>query len=423
MRHADTDVRQQEGDEPHDDTQARASRRSRAWAGERLGEWQRTELRVARGFAECRGLNTEQLEDIYQETVVALLTRPYGSEEHLRNALRHGIKNRALNMHRDTRRRTQILSQSAPSMQRVEEGRASQAGPEESTLIAQDRMIVREFLTELDELEQRVFWLTAEGMRYRAIASALQIPVNQARNASRSCERKRQRFQLLYDTGRLCGYRAATIKALQGGEVASNELAARAFAHLDGCSSCRAEHKTNANRLGRTFREQLSAVLPLPALFARLASLRHPLTGTIASGGVRERVAGTVGAAGAGAKLTAGAVTAAVIAGGTIGATHALEHAGPARRRSSIPGAGTGRQTPVQQEPLRMRQDARVHRGTSRPRGGHMARDARQRAAYDEFAPRPAPVVSGAATQASEPSVRVARDTAAREFGIEQAGP
>src|SRR5207302_6981254 len=150
--------------------------------------------------------------------------------EHLRNALRHGIKHRALNMHRDTRRRSQILAQSAPSIQRVAESRASHAGPEEAALAEHDRLIVREFLTELDELEQRVFWLIADGMRYRAIASALQIPVNEARNAARSCERKRQRFQLLYDTGRLCGYRAATIQALQARELTSEELARRAFA-------------------------------------------------------------------------------------------------------------------------------------------------------------------------------------------------
>jgi hypothetical protein len=78
-----------------------------------------------------------------------------------------------------------------------------------------------------------VFWLIADGMRYRAIASALEIPVKRTRNASRSCERKRERFQPLYDTGRLCGYSAATIQALQGGEVTSEEVARRAFAHLE----------------------------------------------------------------------------------------------------------------------------------------------------------------------------------------------
>jgi RNA polymerase sigma factor (sigma-70 family) len=294
--------------------------------GEALGQWQRTELRIARGFAECRGLTTEQLEDIYQDTALALLARPYATEEHLRNALRHGIKHRALNMHRDTRRRTQILAEHAPNIQRVAEGRASQAGPEQAALADQDRYIVREFLTELDELEQRVFWLIADGMRYRAIASALEIPVNEARNASRSCERKRERFQLLYDTGRLCGYRAATIQALQGGEVTTEELADRAFAHLEGCASCRAEHKTNAKRLGQSFRGQIAAVLPLPALSCRLPLwLRHCLPSpTHPAGGVRDRGVALI-AAGGGAKLTASVATVAVIAAGTIDATHALE--------------------------------------------------------------------------------------------------
>jgi RNA polymerase sigma factor (sigma-70 family) len=327
MRQADTDVTSEDGNESQAGTAE--------WVGELLGEWQPAELRIARGFAECRGLATEQLEDIYQETALALLNRPYGSEEHLRNALRHGIKHRALNVHRDTRRRTQILHQSAPSMQRVAEARESQAGPQEAALGEQDRLIVREFLTELDELEQQVFWLIADGMRYRAIAPILGVAVNVARNASRSCERKRERFQLLYDTGRLCGYRAATIRAIQAGELTSEEIAARAFAHLEACVSCRTEHKTNAKRLGRSFRDQLAALLPVPALLDRLEWLRSPWLHSAGhlGGALRHRATAMIGAGGAGAKLTASVATVAVIAGGTAGATHVLDgHATPARR-------------------------------------------------------------------------------------------
>jgi hypothetical protein len=47
---------------------------SSEWVGELLGEWQAQEIRAARGFPECRGLGREQLEDIYQETTVALLS-------------------------------------------------------------------------------------------------------------------------------------------------------------------------------------------------------------------------------------------------------------------------------------------------------------------------------------------------------------
>jgi hypothetical protein len=192
----------------------------------------------------------------------------------------------------------------------------------------QDRLIVREFLTELDDLEQQVFWLIAEGMRYRAIAPILGIPVNEARKASRSSEQKRERFQLLYDTGRLCGYRSASIQALQRGELTSEELARRALAHLDACASCRAEHKTNAGRLGRSFRDQVAAVLPVPTLLGWTAWLRRPWlrAGSHLTGGVRERAAALIGVGGAGAKLTAGVATVAVVAGGTIGATRALDH-------------------------------------------------------------------------------------------------
>ena len=158
-------------------------------------------MRIARGFPECRGLSREQLEDIYQETTVALLSRPYQTEEHLRNALRMGLKHRALNLHRDERRRGQILAHSAPGMHMIAEANAGEDAPELAAIVRQDRLIVSEFLTELSTIEQRVFWLQAEGMQYRAIAPALGIEVNIARNASRAVERKRERFQLLYDTG------------------------------------------------------------------------------------------------------------------------------------------------------------------------------------------------------------------------------
>jgi RNA polymerase sigma factor (sigma-70 family) len=338
VRQIDTDVTARRDHDPRDgaangtghDSGAATPRTERTSApiATLLGSWQRAEVRLARGFPECRGLSHEQLEDLYQETVIALLTRHYANEEHLRNALRHGIKHRALNVHRDSRRRGEILVQNAPSMQRLAEGRASQAAPENAVLVEQDRLIVKEFLTELEPLEREVFSLMADGTRYRAIAVALQIPSNEARTTSRSCERKRERFQLLYDTGRLCGYRTSTIQALQDGQFMSDELAHRAFAHLESCASCRAEHKTNAQRLRRTFRGQAAALLPLPALLRRIGQLWGSLGR--GAGGIRERTVALIGSAGVGAKITASVVTVAVIAGGAIGATHALErHAAP----------------------------------------------------------------------------------------------
>jgi len=357
MKQTDTDIDTQnaEDTQEHPASTAHGGAGTRAgtsrWVGERLGRWQPAEVRLASSFAECRGLASEQLEDLYQDTTLALLGRTYTSEEHLRNALRHGIKQRALNLHRNQRRRTQILTHSAPSMQRIEEGRQSQKGPEAAALSEQDRLIATEFLTELDELEQRVFALTADGMRYRAIASLLEIPVNEARKAAHSCERKRQRFQRLYDTGRLCGYRANTIQALQDGQPTSVELARRAFAHLDACTSCRAEHRTNAKRLSLDFRDQIAALLPTPAILrilaqrgrsiirgatlhqhahARLIAIKH-------SGAAGWRVTALLFSGGAGAKVTSGVLTLAVIAGGTVGATHALgRHATVSRRHTTI---------------------------------------------------------------------------------------
>lgn len=303
--------------------------------GQLLGEYKASELRLARNFPECRNMSKEELEDLYQETALALLERRFQREEHLRSALREGIKHRALNLHRDERRRQEILNHTGAHthvMAQIDEDAYS---PEHIALVHQDRAIVSEFLSELTQLEQRVFWLHAEGMRYRAIAPVLGIATTEARNVSRACERKRQRFQLLYDTGRLCGYRATTIQALQSGERTSEELAARAFAHLDACATCRIEHKTNARRLRRSFRDQAAALLPpipfitgrlgwLTRLDIRLRSLQHRLP--FVQGGVRERAAALLAGGGVSGKIAAGVVTVAAIAGGTIGATRALEH-------------------------------------------------------------------------------------------------
>jgi RNA polymerase sigma factor (sigma-70 family) len=172
---------------------------SRRRVGEILGAWQAAEIRIARRFAECRGLSGEQLEDLYQETVIALLARPYTSEAHLRNALRQGIKHRALNLHRDVRRRGQILAEHAPSIHRVAQESATRTSPENMALLGEDRSVILNFLAELDPFERAVFQLTAEGLRYRAIAKQLGVEVNEARRAARSVERKRIQFRLRHD--------------------------------------------------------------------------------------------------------------------------------------------------------------------------------------------------------------------------------
>lgn len=168
------------------------------------------------------------------------------------------------------------------------------------------------------------------------------MPVNQARNTVAACERKRERFQLLHDSGRLCGYRATTITALLDGQATSQELAQLAIAHVAGCAQCRADHKTNAHRLRRAFQEHAAALLP-PILTGHLgglsrSSVARTLAGRIrpdwmslAQDGARERAAALLAGGGATAKLATAVITAAVIAGSTIAATHTPRHQRPPR--------------------------------------------------------------------------------------------
>ena len=233
-------------------TKQLGSGKGRERVGNWLGAWQQVELRVARGFRECRGLTREQLEDIYQDTAITLLTRSYDDENHLRNALHAGIRQRALKHHRDQRRRHQILHSHAPNLHNQATAHAAEQAPDVIVLAAQDRLIVNEFLADLTPFEQQVFRLQADGLQYRKIAGLFNIDVNLARSTVKSCERKRARYQTLYDAGRLCGYRATTIQALKDGH-ASSELAAQAVAHLKACDRCRTEHHHNANTLRDRF--------------------------------------------------------------------------------------------------------------------------------------------------------------------------
>lgn len=308
---------------------------SRARVGQALGEWQASELRYMWGHPHCRGLSMAQLEDLYQETVLALLNRRFFNEEHLRNALRYGLSKRALHVHRDERRRSEILIEHAPEAHQIALRRSEIDGPEHAALAREDGRIVLEFVSELTPLERQVYALEAESLRYRAIAPILGVEINNARRASRSVASKRKRFQLLYDTGRLCGYRAPTIRALIAGEATSELLALGAFAHLEACASCRAEHRTNSRRLRVSFQQRAAALLPVPALAGHLgwvtridlrlrtiAQRSLPNLSISGGGGVRERVIAAAAGSGVAAKLAAGAATVALVAGGTLGASH-----------------------------------------------------------------------------------------------------
>jgi RNA polymerase sigma factor (sigma-70 family) len=304
--------------------------------GEALGEWKDSEVRIAQVYRECTGFGFERIEDLYQDVVEGLLGGSFESEEHLRNTLRRAIKNRALSWRRDERNRARILALNAPALHRAAQAREDLGGPERSVLLEEDRQIVAEFFAELTVREREVFPGVAEGMRYRAIATRLEMPVNEARNACRSSELKAARFQLLYTSGRLCGYRARTIQALKARQADSEELAGQAVAHLRHCARCRAEHRTNARQLARSFREQALALMPLPflvthrwlgALTLRARAVRaHALGGHVV---VRARLAAgrfapSVGNSVGGVRLSLRVAAVAAVAAGTVSATHTL---------------------------------------------------------------------------------------------------
>jgi RNA polymerase sigma factor (sigma-70 family) len=323
----------------------------RELTGQLLCRRQAQELRVARSFRECRGLTTEELEDVYQDSALALMGERFENERHLRNELRIAIKYRALHVHRDERRHQRIHHERAADIHILASARPAEQNPEDLALAGEDRRIIVEFLAELDATQQKVFWLAVENgthTGYHRIALALGISNSQARNALRACEQKRERWLLLYSTGRLCGYRSRTITAIQAGQDTSRELAQRAAAHLQNCPSCRSEHHITARRLQRIFEQQAAALLPIPVLATRAGWLTHAkhtgrhLKSRLANHImghriVHGRLALLYSSEATSAKLARLATTAA-LAAGALTATHALtaKHHTPAATRAAI---------------------------------------------------------------------------------------
>ncbi len=308
-----------------------------------LARWRTRELRLAHTFRECAGASTAEIEELYDATVLALLPRRYESEEHLRFALRKGIKMRALRLHRDRAAHEQELAHAAPVIHATAQARAFEQEPERALIAHEDDVIVGEFLSELTPVERAVFVLIAEERSWRAIGTALGLAENEARNATRACERKREVFLKLYETGRLCGYRSRTITALLSGEQTGELALEQALAHLRHCRTCQAQHQTTSEQLQADFERRALAVLPVPVLLGTHAGLldriqdllEYParlaerVAGSGAGTGIRERLAETtVGAAGA-AKIALGVVGVAALAGGAISATHILDSHAP----------------------------------------------------------------------------------------------
>ncbi len=305
-----------------------------------LLRWRSRELWTARQFRACGGSSLAEVEDFYDETIAALVEKDdaYESEEHLRSALHRGIKMRAMRSHRDRQARARTLEQAAPAIESAGQEQAWRAQPERALIAREDDLIVGEFVAELTDLERRVFALVADGRSWRAIATALNLPETEARNATRACERKRARFLTLYSTGRLCGYRSQTIGALLAGAERSELAVGQALAHLRHCRECCAQHRTDAAGLRAAFDSRVLGVLPAPIFLSTHASLLDPLQAALSriarflqrawapQAGARERVVEVVAGTGAGAKLAAGVVGVALLAGTTIGVSRIVAH-------------------------------------------------------------------------------------------------
>jgi hypothetical protein len=303
-----------------------------ARVAELLDAWRAVELdRFSRDW---RTLSYAELEDLYSETTIALLARPYRREHHLRLALREGMQYRALNAYNAALRHREIIAESEQGVRALQAARSREETPEQIALAHQDELLLNELVRELTPFQQQVFDLTTEGKRYKKIAAALGVSTAQARRATRACESKGRTFLLLYESGRLCGYRTETIKAIQAGRTASEDLAELAIAHLENCPRCRAEHRTNGARLRQRFNEQASALMP-PALIVRWSlftqssrarAIARFLPDTGAGREVlRERAGTVIATGGVSAKLAVTALIGAAVVAGGISASH-LQH-------------------------------------------------------------------------------------------------
>jgi hypothetical protein len=123
-----------------------------------LARWRRGELAYASKFDECTGASFAEIEDLCDMTATTLLEqqRAFDSEEHLRAALRRGIRLRALRLHRDHRVRAHVLDQAASGMVAQSQLRASREEPEQVLLAHEDDLIIGEFTPRF-----RRFWAHA----------------------------------------------------------------------------------------------------------------------------------------------------------------------------------------------------------------------------------------------------------------------
>ena len=211
-------------------------RSARPRVGQALGEWQRGELRLARS-----------LPGVPRPRPRAARGHLPGNDARAAGALRTTARSTCATRcagGSSTARFTctatsaagaRSSTQRTPELALAAEDASESARPEHAAVLAnEDRLIVAEFMTELSELERRVFAWMAEGMRYRAIAPVLQIsgqrgaqsarvPVSASASASSCCT-----------TPAGCAAIARTRSGAAGtARAPARSSPQRAFAHLE----------------------------------------------------------------------------------------------------------------------------------------------------------------------------------------------
>jgi hypothetical protein len=335
-----------------------------------LGLWLRQEVSALKKWRELRRVKTEELEDIYQEVAIVLLKSESFSADHLRNKIRKEVRLRALKQLRDGGRREEIHAELA----RTTAASTDHARPETEVLVREDRAVAAEFLAELDHEERITFYLMADGMSWNRIAKHRQITPAEAHRIVRRCTRKHEKWLTLYRSGRLCGYRADTLRSLRNDEATSDELAQRAIAHLDSCLACQWTYRTNAEQLRARFRREVAAFAPAPGLLGYLTRLMRDSCGASGRAALR----------GGTAKLAVGGATVALVTGG-LGATGVLSHHRTRRQLVNQPATASAvtkvahRPTASQEAPppISRTPDSRL------PRAGRVATDAVRRSRID----------------------------------------
>jgi RNA polymerase sigma factor (sigma-70 family) len=318
-------------------------------AAKLLMQWRDTEITAAQ--RRYRRLSIEEVQEVYDETVEALLDRLHEDEGHLVRALMIGLRMRCLNKLRDRKRYERRVERMAPAIYEQAEDRSWESDPERALLAAEDNVVISECVAGLTARERQVFALKANGFAFRGIGDALGIDRKVARKLERAVDRKRDVFLKLYETGRLCGYRSRTIDLLLSGQE-TGELAVReAVAHLRNCRKCQATHKITHKELRSRFEDGALALLP-PAMLQRggagrwtdrvLALLDRPIRwldrSVPGSGVARERVLEATAGGAAAAKTAAvvGGVVAVLATGVTVGIHDVSKGGGQGRSASGV---------------------------------------------------------------------------------------